>query len=126
MKLNYDCVRDVMLAIEDNLEFGNEWTINNLVELLPDYTENEIHYACLKLHEGGYLNALTAQGFGIAPSMIARIQDLTFDGHELLGTIRPQSVYEKTKKKVLKELGSASLSIFSSVASSVAKSMLGL
>ena len=118
MKMNIDCIRDVMLTIEDQLEFGEQWTIDTLHTLLPNYAEDELQYVCLKLHEGGYLNVLTINVLGCASPLVARIHDLTFAGHEFLETIRPKTVFEKTKS-IAKNLGTQSLSAITQIATSV-------
>lgn len=94
--------------------------------LLSDYAEDELHYTCLKLYEGGYLNAMLISTLGFASPMIARVQDLTFKGHEFIETIRPKPIYNKAKSKIASTVGSASLEILSSVASSIATKMLGI
>ena len=53
MKLNYDCVRDVMLYLEENLIFGNPIRDTNIN---LNYDIKEIRYSLLKLHEINYLD----------------------------------------------------------------------
>ena len=48
MTLNPDCVRDVLLAMEQ-CEFGEHHTIASLHEDLSQYSEEELCYTCLKL-----------------------------------------------------------------------------
>lgn len=118
MKLNIDCVRDVMLTIEDQLGFGEEWSIYKLHTFLPDYTTEDLHYTCLKLLEGGYLNAVPINKLRCASPVICRIRDLTFSGHEFLETIRPKTVFDKTKSTA-KKLGTQSLGAIVQIATSV-------
>lgn len=52
MRLDIDCVRDVLMAVEQK-GFGQSYTISNLHDLL-DYSSDQIEYTCLKLSEAGY------------------------------------------------------------------------
>ena len=54
MRLDIDCVRDVLMAVEQK-GFGQSYTISNLHDLL-DYSSDQIEYTCLKLSEAGYLD----------------------------------------------------------------------
>lgn len=129
MKLDLDCVRNTLLAIEDNLEYGEDWTIEDLHSHLPDFTLEELQYTCLKLHEGGYLNITTVNFVGSTSPQVARIHDLTFSGHEFISTIRRPEIYEQAKSKA-KALGATTLRAISTIATgileSVIKSQLGL
>ena len=53
MKLNHDCVRDLMLFIEDNLDMGFYMDISKIA--IPSYENQELLYTALKLQEAGYL-----------------------------------------------------------------------
>ena len=55
VKLNPDCVREILLTVENN-EFGVHLTFDNLCSKLPKYERNELHYCCLKLNEAGLLD----------------------------------------------------------------------
>lgn len=62
MKLNYDCVRSVLLTVEKSKTIDEELNINPLTvetifEQLPKYEDNEILYTIEKLKEAGYINA---------------------------------------------------------------------
>ena len=62
MKLNYDCVRSVLLTVEKSKTIDEELNINpvtveTIFEQLPKYEDNEILYTIEKLKEAGYINA---------------------------------------------------------------------
>lgn len=98
MKLNIDCVRDIMLAIEENLGIEEIWYPSDLQEALPSYSMDDLQYSCQKLYEGGFINAIPHfldKGHYIFE--IGTIHSLTYKGHEFLETIRPESVYTKLK-----------------------------
>ena len=50
MKLNYDCIRDVLLYLEENLELNNS-IYSEHINL--NYSPEDIQYSVLKLEEIG-------------------------------------------------------------------------
>ena len=44
MELNYDCIRDVLLAIEKVTTFDKSFTLYNNLENLQQYTIEELQY----------------------------------------------------------------------------------
>jgi len=125
MKLEHDCVRDVLLWVEDNVPTNGGVYTNNLIKSLSDkWDEAQIVYSVLELNDAGFLDGgASASGSVIAINMINRI---TWKGHEYLDNIRDDTVWNNTKKTVISKVGSASLSIVSSVAAKLIQNQLGL
>ena len=96
MKLDCDCVRDTLLALE-TMGFNESLRIPQLAKKpqLAGYTEDEIHYTCLKLLEAGYI-AANAIPIG-AVLGIVDVTDITYPGHEFLNTIREDKNWRKVK-----------------------------
>lgn len=126
MKLNYDCIRDILLTVEesDSQRANISLESKDNYELLSKYSIDEIQYNALKLKNENYIIAMKYSGDDI--TKIIFIDDLTWSGHELLNDIRSDTVYNATKDKVLTTLGSVSISVFQQIASSIALGMLGL
>ena len=99
MKLNPDCVRDVLLAIE-NADFGEHISPATLHRSLPQYTEDEIEYTCLILSDGDFLQVMTIQLPGQEMPGVKSIIRLTFQGHEFIAKIRDPERWPKLKKAV--------------------------
>ena len=95
MHLNLDCIRDILLTIENN-EFGEYLTLPSLHDKLPKYSIEEIHYCCLKLNEANYLDLITISMLRTHVPGIKAIYDLTFEGHEFLGNIKSDNNWNKT------------------------------
>ena len=97
MRLDLDCVRDVLLAVEacDFSEFTN---IEKLAKVLPGYSEEDLWYTCLKLGEGDYLSLLTIEIPGSYRPGVKAVVDLTYQGHEFLNTIRDGVRFQKAKR----------------------------
>ena len=119
MVLNPDCVRDVLLCVE-HCSFGERRNLEKLQERLPNYTEEDLWYTCIKLEEGGYLDLMTAQYLRMPLPSIQQINDLTYSGHEFLNTIREQGTWDKVKG-VAKKAGVFSLKTLGEIAQEVAK-----
>lgn len=118
MKLNYDCLREVLLCIEKNLQWDDDLNYNfinldSFVKEMKDFSKPEIAYT-LKM--------------GIEADLIdGAIQDcdtcildihcygLTYEGHQFLDTVRENKIWAKTKK-ILSSVNGASLSVIASVA----------
>jgi len=125
MNLNPDCVRDIMLCIEE-LQFKESATVQELCEQMPQYTEDELHYTALKLFEGGLINAITAATLQSPGASIICINELTYGGHTFLDNIRDTATFKETKSKILKTVGNASLDIMAKVAAQVLQNKLSI
>ena len=96
MRLDIDCVRDVLMAVEQK-GFGQSYTISNLHDLL-DYSSDQIEYTCLKLSEAGYLDITTVQMTQKTTPGIYSVNELTFQGHEFLVIFLHKRFLIKLKK----------------------------
>lgn len=124
MKLDHECVRYVLLALEslnrnESLETYNYQSI----DYLSNFDSDTVTYTIEKLDEAGFINADIISSLGGDHSFYAT--SLTWDGHQLLDNIRDDKVWKETKS-VASKVGSASLEILSNIASSVLHKMLGL
>lgn len=135
MKLNPDCIRDVLLYLEEHLtynhdiEYGiehNSITLTTIVEQLykdHNYEPDDIKYSIEKLLEIEYIvsDKMTT---GNNKSIIScSISDISYDGHTFLNTIRPDTVWQATKKGASK-IGIMSMHALSSIAIKVAETII--
>ena len=109
MKLNYDCVRSVLLTVE------------TIFEQLPKYGDNEILYTIEKLKEAGYINA--ALHFAAGHFIDGAVSSITYSGHEYLDNIREPEVWRKVKA-MLKNAGAITLPLISQAAQMLIGSQL--
>lgn len=106
MRLNPDCIRDILLSVEDNtgyydsLEYPQEI---NKCPLLKKYTDEEIRYHIIQCKKS-YLLEVEKVDFDDNID----ISDLTPSGHEFLANIRADNVWSKTKT-IAEKVGSHSL-----------------
>ena len=124
MKLNPDCCRAVLLAVEEK-SLGEIYTLPQLVEKLETYTTDDITYSCLKLSEAGFLDIATATPLlnQYSPT-ITTIYDITYQGHIFLEKVRNDNIWEETKSKTRK-VGAFALDILAQVAGNIITSKLG-
>lgn len=118
MKLNPDCVRDILLCVE-SCGFGERLTLPRLQEKLTDHTEEDLWYTCIKLEEGGYLDLETTPMAGMPMSYIQRINDLTYAGHEFINEVRENRNWDKVKD-IAKKAGVFTLKALAEIAREVA------
>lgn len=126
MKLNYDCVRSVLLTVEKSKTIDEELNLNPLTvetifEQLPKYEDNEILYTIQKLKEAGYINA--ALQFAAGHFIDGAVSSITYSGHEYLDNIREPEVWRKVKA-MLKNAGAITLPLISQAAQMLIGSQL--
>lgn len=126
MKLNYDCVRDVLLYLENNLSLNNSITFPSDIKesLLLKYSKDDVIYTVKILLNKKLI--LGDDNFNYSTGMYtANIESLSFDGHSFLDNIRDNQVWSKSKK-ILSAFKSVSIEIISQVATNVIYKKLGL
>ena len=112
MTLNYDCLRDTLLKLEEILLITNNFAFSpvNLDALcgeLSQYEKEDVFYCVFLLNNAKYIQAdITYLANGGVRTLA--IKTLTWEGHEFLETIRPDSTWEKIKE-CLKSVGSKSI-----------------
>lgn len=121
MRLNPDCIRSILLTVEDKCDFDTPWEYNRdnfESEYLAEYSHKEILYHIKQAEESGLLQGVHYYDGG--DDVI--ICDLTPTGHEFLANIRSDSIW----KKVISKASGASLPILLEVAKEAAlKHFLG-
>lgn len=118
MKLNYDCVREVLLKIEEACGLFEQVSASNVVNSLSDYNSNDVIYSILKMEEAKYIavNNIAADvdnaGFD---ADYYYITDITFAGHEYLNSVRDSKIWASVKREI-SSLSSVSLPIIQQLA----------
>ncbi len=131
MKLNSDCVRGVMLALEELLcidvdEDGavcmDTTDLDAVCKSVPEFDAPNVFYALHNLEQAGYIEMSTEiADNGVVCACI--IEDITFDGHEFLNQIRDKDHWAVVKAGLAKARD-FSLSAISSIAEGVAKAAI--
>lgn len=114
MRLNPDCMRAVLLVLEDS-DYGKTVYQKDLYSQLEnEYSHEDIDYSISKLKEAGFINA-RIKSYDNGQSPIIYIDDITYEGHQFLSSIRSNTIWEKVKEK-LTDKGIDSVLAFSKIA----------
>ena len=132
MKLNYDCLRDIMLLLENELIISekDDYFDYNYLDLetifplmdLKKYSKSEIVYTLVVLNDTEFMEAtILPCEDAIGDILISR---LTYKGHEFIEHIKADNIWNKTKG-ILGKAGSISISLISDIAGQVIANLIG-
>lgn len=117
MKLNHDCVRQVLLDMEENLTLKRTHFLNAIhPDTIEIYGIDNVIYSMVQLKNAEYIEASFSVINGI--DSVIYISKLTWKGHQFLDTVRDSKIWKKTKG-ILSRLESSPITFVSTVASSV-------
>ena len=123
MKLNPDCIRDILITVEANTDFNHIYTY--LASELPNehylskYSNDEVIYHISQCDKS---NLIENVNYFDAGDMIT-ISDLSPEGQEFLNNIREDTNWHKTKE-VAGKIGSFSLNMLSQIATNIVTSLI--
>lgn len=119
MRLNPDCIRDILLYIEsqtdseiDSVEF------EELIDNLTDYDENTLHYHVNQISKSDLVDSVF-----YADDKPLFISDLSPEGHEFLANVKSNTNWNKTKE-IAKNVGSSSINSLKEIAVSVISELI--
>jgi len=122
MKLNPECIRDILFDIESETSFGKpfeyEPTRGKITERLLKYEPEEVFYHIKQCELNGYLYNVS---WYMDPSCM--VIDLMPKAHSFLSDIREDSNWAKTKE-ISKKVGSTSLNALAEIATGVISSLI--
>jgi len=100
MKLDRDCVRDILLAIEEHQGLNEQTFVSKFVQTHfgDKYSPDQSLYTTIKLFESGFINGRPIKADGGIHEFV--IYDLSPDGHAFIENIRDPEVWKATKKHV--------------------------
>lgn len=132
MKLNPDCVRDVMICLETEatIEFergsytfsGPSCNKLHESEKLSCYDYTDIAYSLLQLAESGYI--CMDYTIHIHSLEISRILYITPKGHDFIARIYDEKTWKDKLKPILGKFGSVSLSVVEAISEGVAGALI--
>lgn len=125
MKLDHECVRSILLTIEEKHQYGKVLRLEEILqsERLSDFDEDEIKYVLIKLADAEYISGTPTYGSNQLVDFDCNV--LTWSGHQFLDTIRDPEVWKKTKR-IASKLTSVSITMLSSIGSQVLTKLLGI
>jgi hypothetical protein len=118
MKLNPDCIRDILFVVENNATYSNDVSEETIFkELDSKYPREEILYHVRQCeHSGLFLKVVHYFG-GFS------IQDLSPYGHQFINDIRQDNNWNRTKD-IAKNVGSFSLDVLKDISSQVIATLI--
>lgn len=119
MKRNWDVIREIMLRTEQCAVPGDEFQLNEF----PQERHAEIAYHMELLIDAGLVQGQILKTINSGPRLFVA-QRLTWAGHELLDSIRSDSVWSKTKKVFAEKGLSMTFELVGSVAKEAATALL--
>lgn len=136
MKLNPDCVRDTMLALEEELQFERygrtisfkEMNANKLIALMESkgYPSNDTAYTILQIFESKYI--VTSKSSPLDDKKIyldvGQILYITPAGHDFISSVYNKDVWIEKTKPILRAVGNVSLSIIEAVSKGISGSVI--
>ncbi|GAX00069.1 DUF2513 domain-containing protein [Secundilactobacillus mixtipabuli] len=119
MELNHDCVRDLLLLLEKvPFDDGGIFDLDSIIKSVnftDRYSVDTIRYTFVELVDAGYIDGTPTGQMPVTYGFVK----ITFEGHKFLDNIRDESVWKQTKQTIISKIGSASLSVISTVAAKV-------
>lgn len=128
VRLNHDCVRNLLIYLENNLEVKENGLHRGIklrdiaeAEEFCEFSREEIFYSADKLVEASFI---TIARKDVSPKVMI-IKDITWKGHDYLDSIRDPKVWGEVKDRT-KGMASVALEVIKCVAVDVTKNMLGI
>ncbi len=102
MKLNPDCIRDILIQCENVITFNNSYYYarGSSSSLAEKYSHDEIIYHIKQAKDAGLIS--TGPFYDAGESV--HITDLTPAGHEFLANARTETVWNKLKSMGIQSL----------------------
>lgn len=122
MKMNVDCMRDVLKQLEE-MPLGYMASQKNLIQNLPKYDKDEIQYSCMKLYEAGMIAASIAEIDNLPTYRVLNVLDITYKGHDFLAKTRDDERW-KGIKKALPAVRDYSIDAINAIANGIASAAI--
>ncbi len=121
MKLNPDCIRDILIDIEETTTINASWWYDshNPSTRLISYDRFEIAYHARYCYEANLIKDFSIGG----DSESVYALDLTPNGHDFLSNIRENNIWNGVKT-VAEKIGSSSLDALIQISSNVVTELI--
>lgn len=119
MRLNNDCIRDILLCIEEKTDTINPYISREDIvkDLECKYDENTVKYHFRMLSGSKFIDTNNRD--------VNSFTCLTWEGHEYLDNIRDEGIWRTVQTKI-KPVGSVAVGIIANLAEAAIKEKLGL
>lgn len=131
MKLNHDCIRSILLTLEDNLSYDDSLMVQEIsldhlcsYPLMKAYSRIDVFYSAEKLSEAGFIDFNPR--YADDTMFEAYFEGITYIGHQYLDSIRQNDVWKKVKSALTSSGGSLAFSVIQSLGTAAIMSQFGL
>jgi len=126
MKRDLDLIRQIMLTLEENMEYGKKFHSEQLFEVMKDATlsAEKLSYHLELLVEINFISAIRQKYLSGEPTDYL-IKTITSQGHDFIDTIRQDKTWKKIKEKSY-NIGGFSLSLLVDIGKEYLKKQIGL
>lgn len=120
MRLNPDCLRDILICVEETTDLDNPLIIEpgELPPTLQTYSPEEVMY---HIKQAELSNLIVVNSWFIDGSCL--IKYLSPDGHQFVGNIQSEKIWDKVKS-IAQTIGINTISSLVQIASNVALSAI--
>lgn len=125
MKRDLDLIRNLMVHLENNLEYGQHINNVSLCEVFQS-EQNSLEKICYHLDlikDASWIN--TAGNISLHGHKLYEIMTITNNGHDFLDAVRDTKIWDKVKNK-LSEIGGYTLPIVIELGKDYLKKQIGL
>lgn len=116
MKRNWEFIREILLKVEE-LPMNQELRASSFEE------RETAQYHMYLVYEAGLAKGIEVSHLGNKECFLT---SLTWEGHELLDTIRNETVWKKTKEEIVSKGASVSLDMLKALAINAGMKLFGL
>jgi len=126
MKRDLDLIREIMIVLEDKMEYGKNFQSAHLIEFMQDKTlsAEKLAYHIGLLVESDFIRAKEYKYQSDDPTQYL-INTITSQGQDFIDTIRQDTTWNKIKEKAY-AIGGFSLSLLFDIGVGILKERIGI
>lgn len=126
MKRDLDLIREIMLVLEDKMEYGKNFQSTHLIEVMQDKTLSveKLAYHLGLLVESDFLKAKEYKYLSGEPTDYL-INTITSQGQDFIDTIREDTTWNKIKEKA-SSIGGFTLPLLVDIGTEYLKKQIGI
>ena len=126
MKRDLDLIREIMLVLEDKMEYDKNFQSAHLIEVIQDKTlsAEKLAYHVGLLVENDFIKAKEYKYQSGEPTDYL-INTITSQGQDFIDTIRQDTTWNKIKEKAY-EIGGYSLPLLADIGFGILKDKIGI
>ena len=126
MKSDLDLIREIMLVLEDKMEYGKNFQSTHLIEVMQDKTLSveKLAYHLGLLVESDFLKAKEYKYLSGEPTDYL-INTITSQGQDFIDTIREDTTWNKIKEKA-SSIGGFTLPLLVDIGTEYLKKQIGI